>query len=226
MEDEEAPAKDPQAHDYFAESLHSSKFDEDDTDNKLRYENDLALAFKRSVVQGMPFDKEQKMEMMDYVPPKPQSPFKDPRNETNYSNQEYQTGNKLLNNLPTDRLAQTPNNMKSKHQVHPNRISQDSKEKITALKSNQLIGVNTTSTFKDNKQVVNLGLAIETSLESDRKAHPPRDSTKGLLQTGNAFHQGKIVADADTARGQEQDIDTLEQQLNEVTEDNGDIYNQ
>jgi len=71
MEDEEAPAKDPQAHDYFAESLHSSKFDEDDTDNKLRYENDLALAFKRSVVQGMPFDKEQKMEMMDYVPPKP-----------------------------------------------------------------------------------------------------------------------------------------------------------
>jgi len=69
--DEEAPGKDPQAFDYFAESHNSSKFDEEDTDNKLRCENDLARAFKRSVVQGMPFDKEQKMEMMDYVPPKP-----------------------------------------------------------------------------------------------------------------------------------------------------------
>lgn len=88
MVDEEAP-KDPQAFDYFAESHNSSKFDEEDTDNKLKYENDLALAFKRSVVQGMPFDKEQKMEMMDYVPPKPQSPFKDPRNESLYSNQEF-----------------------------------------------------------------------------------------------------------------------------------------
>lgn len=71
MADEEAPAKDPQAHDYFAESQNSSKFDEDDTVNKVKYEQDLALAFKRSVVQGMPFDKNQKLEMMEYVPPKP-----------------------------------------------------------------------------------------------------------------------------------------------------------
>ena len=48
--DEESPVKDPQAHDYFAESHNSSKFDEDDTDNKLKYEHDLAYAFKRSVV--------------------------------------------------------------------------------------------------------------------------------------------------------------------------------
>lgn len=221
MADEEAPAKDPQAHDYFAESQNSSKFDEDDTVNKVKYEQDLALAFKRSVVQGMPFDKNQKLEMMEYVPPKPQSPFKDLRND-NYSNQEFQqSGEKLLHNLPTDRLAQTPNNVKSKHQVHPNRISKD---KATVIKSNQLINVNTTSTFQDNKQTVNLGLMIETSLESDRNGQP-RDSTKGLMKTNNAFHQGKINVDADTARGvNDPEIDNLEQELNEVTQDKEDIY--
>lgn len=224
MADEEAPAKDPQAHDYFAESQNSSKFDEDDTVNKVKYEQDLALAFKRSVVQGMPFDKNQKLEMMEYVPPKPQSPFKDLRNDRAFTpNKEFQeSGEKLLHNLPTDRLAQTPNNVKSKHQVHPKRISKDSKDKITAIKSNQLI--NTTSTFQDNKQTVNLGLMIETSLESDRNGQP-RDSTKGLMKTNNAFNQGKIVVDDDTARGvNDPEIDNLEQELNEVTQDKEDIY--
>lgn len=59
-------------------------------------------------------------------------------------------------------------------------MSKDSKDKIVSLKKNQLIDGDTKSTFQNNKQVVNLGLAIETSLESDRNA-PPRDSTKGLM---------------------------------------------
>lgn len=158
---------------------------------------------------------------MDYVPPKPQSPFKDLRNESIYSNNEFQqTGKKLLQDLPSDRLAQTPNNVKSKHQVYPNRTSQENKN-ITKLKQNQLID-ETKSTTRNNKQVVNLGLAIETSLESDR-ANGVRESTKGLIQTKNAFHQGRIQADQETARGEDrkedQEIDDLEQQLNEVTED-------
>ena len=49
---------------YFNDTGNSSKFDESIDDSRL--ENNIPLAIKRSLVQGLPFSREEKIEMMKF----------------------------------------------------------------------------------------------------------------------------------------------------------------
>lgn len=51
-------------HNYFNDTGNSSRFDQSMEDS--RYQNDYVLAIKRSLVQGMPFNKKEKIELMEF----------------------------------------------------------------------------------------------------------------------------------------------------------------